>query len=588
MQVENPFVTALKTYRSIILSTVVFSSAINLLVFVSPLYMLQVYDRVLHSRSEMTLVMVTIIALVMLAVYGLLEWLRSRVLVRSGLRFDDMIAKGLFNRVVTNTLQQPQARSEFALSDIDRLREFFTGSGLIALCDVPWMPIMLVVCFLFHPLIGWVTLIGAVIIFALAIANELMTKKALMEANGHSQSAQHFANSTLQNVEVIRALGMETSLRARWHGMHRNMLEKQATASDKAGALLSTSKFVRMSLQTVVLGAGAYLALRGEISPGAMIACSIIAGRALQPVDQVVGQWKQFVAARQAYNRLSKLFKETPEEIERTELPAPKGVLTAEQVTVLPPGSRTPVLQGVSFTVQPGEAVAVVGPSGAGKSSLVRALVGVWQPFSGAIRLDGSELQHWNKDDLGVHIGYLPQSIELFSGTIAENISRFRDDASAEDIIKAATRAHVHQMIQSLPEGYDTQIGAGGRALSGGQRQRIGLARALFGDPSLIILDEPNANLDSEGEEALFRAIEELKREGKAIIFVSHKMSLVALADKTLLLTDGRMRSFGRTRDLLQPKPGKGPAAGAMGGARPAGQPGIAAPAAAAPTRQAV
>jgi len=569
MQVENPFVTALKTYRSIILSTVVFSSAINLLVFVSPLYMLQVYDRVLHSRSEMTLVMVTIIALVMLAVYGLLEWLRSRVLVRSGLRFDDMIAKGLFNRVVTNTLQQPQARSEFALSDIDRLREFFTGSGLIALCDVPWMPIMLVVCFLFHPLIGWVTLIGAVIIFALAIANELMTKKALMEANGHSQSAQHFANSTLQNVEVIRALGMETSLRARWHGMHRNMLEKQATASDKAGALLSTSKFVRMSLQTVVLGAGAYLALRGEISPGAMIACSIIAGRALQPVDQVVGQWKQFVAARQAYNRLSKLFKETPEEIERTELPAPKGVLTAEQVTVLPPGSRTPVLQGVSFTVQPGEAVAVVGPSGAGKSSLVRALVGVWQPFSGAIRLDGSELQHWNKDDLGVHIGYLPQSIELFSGTIAENISRFRDDASAEDIIKAATRAHVHQMIQSLPEGYDTQIGAGGRALSGGQRQRIGLARALFGDPSLIILDEPNANLDSEGERRCSApSSAEARWQGDHLR--QHKMTWWR-GPKTLLLTDGRMRSFGRTRDLLQPKPAQAPAAGAMGGARPAG-----------------
>ncbi|CAM5507456.1 ATP-binding cassette subfamily C protein [Aquamicrobium terrae] len=585
MQVENPFVTALRTYRSIIASTIVFSSAINLLVFVSPLYMLQVYDRVLHSRSEMTLVMVTLIALAMLAVYGILEWLRSRVLVRSGLRFDDMIAKGLFNRVVTNTLQQPQARSEFALSDIDRLREFFTGSGLIALCDVPWMPIMLVVCFLFHPLIGWVTLIGAVIIFALAIANELMTKKALLEANGHSQSAQHFANSTLQNVEVIRALGMETSLRARWHGMHRSMLEKQALASDKAGALLSTSKFVRMSLQTVVLGAGAYLALKGEISPGAMIACSIIAGRALQPVDQVVGQWKQFVGARQAYNRLSKLFRETPEEIERTELPAPKGVLTAEQVTVLPPGSRTPVLQGVSFTVQPGEAVAVVGPSGAGKSSLVRALVGVWQPFSGAIRLDGSELQHWNKDDLGVHIGYLPQSIELFSGTIAENISRFREGACAEDIIKAATRAHVHQLIQSLPDGYDTQIGAGGRSLSGGQRQRIGLARALFGDPSLIILDEPNANLDSEGEEALFRAIDELKREGKSIMFVSHKMSLVALSDKALLLTEGRMRSFGPTRDLLQPKAAPGAMAAS---ARPAGQGGLVAPVAAAPARQAV
>jgi ATP-binding cassette subfamily C protein/ATP-binding cassette subfamily C protein EexD len=502
----------------------------------------------------MTLAMVTLIALAMLAIYGLLEWLRSRVLVRSGLRFDDMIAKGLFNRVLTNTLQQPQARSEFALSDIDRLREFFTGAGLIALCDVPWMPIMLAVCFVFHPLIGWVTLIGAMIIFALAIANELMTKKTLIEANGHSQSAQHFANSTLQNAEVIRALGMETSLRGRWHGMHRSMLEKQALASDKAGALLSLSKFVRMSLQTVVLGTGAYLALLGEISPGAMIACSIIAGRSLQPVDQVVAQWKQFVAARQAYNRLRKLFSETPDEIERTELPPPKGVLTVEQVTVLPPGSRTPVLQGVSFSVQPGETVTVVGPTGAGKSSLVRALVGVWRPFSGTIRLDGSELQHWNSDDLGVHIGYLPQSIELFSGTIAENISRFRDDAHSEDIIKAAMRAHVHQMIQKLPEGYDTQIGVGGRALSGGQRQRIGLARALYGEPSLVVLDEPNANLDSEGEEALFRAIEELKRQGKSILFVSHKMSLVAISDKTLLLADGRMRSFGSTRDLLQPK----------------------------------
>jgi ATP-binding cassette subfamily C protein/ATP-binding cassette subfamily C protein EexD len=318
-----------------------------------------------------------------------------------------------------------------------------------------------------------------------------------------------------------------------------------------------------MSLQTIVLGTGAYLALLGEISPGAMIACSIIAGRALQPVDQVVAQWKQFVAARQAYARLSKLFRETPAEIERTELPVPKGVITAEQVTILPPGSRTPVLQGVSFIARPGEAVALVGPSGAGKSSLVRVLVGVWQPFSGAIRLDGAELQHWNSDDLGCHIGYLPQSIELFSGTIAENISRFRDDASSEEIIKAATRAHVHQMIQNLPDGYETQIGTGGRSLSGGQRQRIGLARALYGNPSLIVLDEPNANLDSEGEEALFRAIEEMKRENKTILFVSHKMSLVALSNKALLLADGRMRSFGPTRDLLQPKAASGLSASA-------------------------
>jgi ATP-binding cassette subfamily C protein/ATP-binding cassette subfamily C protein EexD len=555
MKIENPFLAALKTYRQILTSTIVFSIAINALMFVSPLYMLQVYDRVLHSRNEMTLVMISIIALLLLGVYGILEWLRSRVLVRAGLRFDDMISKGLFSRVVTNTLRQPQARAEFALSDIDRLREFFTGSGLIAICDVPWMPVFLIVCFLFHPLVGWISLAGAVLIFGLAIANEFATKKTLTEASGHGQAAQYFASSTLQNVEVIRALGMENNLRSRWHAMHRSMLAKQAVASDRAGVLQSMSKFIRMGLQTIILGAGAYLAIEGEISAGSMIACSILMGRALQPVDQVVGQWKQFVGARQAYARLSQMFNDVPEEQVRTELPVPKGYLVVDQLTIVPPGSRTPLLQGVSFYVQPGEALALVGPSGAGKSSLVRALVGVWAPLTGAIRLDGAELQHWNKDDLGTHFGYLPQSVELFAGTIAENISRFRPDASADDVIKAAKEARVHQMIQNLPDGYDTQIGVGGRSLSGGQRQRIGLARALFGDPAVIILDEPNANLDNDGEQALFMVIAELKAAMRAIIFVSHKMSLVALAEKTLVLADGRMRSFGSTRDVLQPKP---------------------------------
>lgn len=555
MKTENPFKSALTTYRSILFATIVFSIAINILMFVSPLYMLQVYDRVLHSRSEMTLIMITLIALAMLLVYGLLEWLRSRVLVRAGMRFDEMIAKGVFTRVVTNTLKQPQGRSEFALMDIDRLREFFTGSGLIALCDLPWLPIFLAVCFFFHPMIGWISTVGAVVIFALALANEFMTKKALTEASNKGQAAHHFSNSTLQNVEVIRALGMETSLRGRWNIMHRGMLESQAVASDRAGALLSASKFVRMGLQTIILGAGAYLAIEGKISGGSIIAASIMMGRALQPVDQVVGQWKQFIGARQAYARLNKMFIDVPEEADRMELPKPSGNLSVEQLIVAPPGSRTPLLQGVTFAVNPGEAVAVVGPSGAGKSSLIRSLVGVWQPVSGAIRLDGAELQHWNSDDLGNHLGYLPQSVELFAGTIAENIARFREDATSDDIIKAAKQARVHQMIQGLPDGYETQIGVGGRQLSGGQRQRVGLARALFGDPAVIILDEPNANLDSEGEEALGQAVHELKAAGKALIFVSHKMSLVALSDKTLILADGRMHGFGSTRDMLQPKP---------------------------------
>lgn len=553
MMRENAFKSALKTYRTILASTIIFSAAINILMFVGPLYMLQVYDRVLQSRSEVTLLVLTVIAISMLVVYGILEWVRSRVLVRAGLRFDEMISKGVFNRVVTSTLAQPQARSEFALMDIDRLREFFTGSGLIAICDVPWVPVFLAVCFIFHPMLGWIATGGAVIIFALALINEFSTKKALAEANSDSQAAQHFANTTLQNAEVIRALGMENNLRSRWSVLHRGMLEKQATASDRAGVLLSASKFVRMSLQVFILGGGALLALEGLISPGAMIAASIMMGRALAPVDQVVGQWKQFVGAREAYGRLNSMFKAVPGDIERTQLPAPKGQLVAEQLLVAAPGSRTPILQGVSFVLEPGEILSLVGPSGAGKSTLVRALVGVWPALSGAIRLDGSELDHWNKEELGSYLGYLPQTVELFSGTIAENIARFTD-ATSDDVIRAAKAANVHNLIQNLPDGYETQIGVGGGQLSGGERQRVGLARALFGDPAVIILDEPNANLDSEGEEALFEAIGNLKSLNKTIIFVSHKMSLVALSDKTLILAAGRMQAFGPTKQVLQPK----------------------------------
>jgi ATP-binding cassette subfamily C protein/ATP-binding cassette subfamily C protein EexD len=523
--------------------------------FVSPLYMLQVYDRVLQSRSVTTLLMITFVALAMLAVYAILEWLRSRILVRAGMRFDDMIAKALFNRVVAATIRQPNGKSEFILADVDRLREFLTGAGLIALCDIPWVPIFLFVCFLFHPMVGWVALGGAIVVFALAIANELMTKKTLNEASGLGQSAQHFANTTLQNVEAIRALGMETSLRGKWHDMHRGMLVKQAEASDRAGALQTLSKFVRMSLQTLILGVGAFLVLQGEISAGSMIACSILMGRALQPVDQVVGQWKQVVGARQAYHRLSQLFGQTPDTEEHTELPSPTGQLSVSGLAVVPPGAKSALLQGISFEVLPGEAVALVGPSGAGKSSLMRALVGIWPAFAGSIRLDGAELQHWDSDVLGRHLGYLPQTVELFSGSVAENISRFQPDTNDQDIVQAAMKARVHQMIQNLPDGYDTQIGIGGRALSGGQRQRIGLARALYGNPRLIILDEPNANLDSEGEEALYQIINDLKEQGKAIIFVSHKMSLVSLAEKSLILADGRMRSFGSTQELLKVKP---------------------------------
>ncbi len=553
MTPKNTFGDALGTYRAILGSVILFSAAINALMFVGPLYMLQVYDRVLQSRSETTLLLLTGLAVSMLAVYAILEWVRSRVLVRAGLRFDNVLSGPLFSRVVGASLAQPGAKSEFALSDIDRLREFLTGSGLIALCDLPWMPIFLAVCFVFHPYIGWLATGGAAIIFTLTILNEFATKKTLNQASSSSQSAQHFANTTLQNVEVIRALGMERTLRSRWAAMHRTTLELQATASDRAGVLVSASKFFRMVLQTFILGLGAYLVLENAITPGVMIAASIMMGRALSPVDQVVGQWKQFVGARQAYGRLRDLFNRIPNEEERTRLPRPQGEFAAEQIVVGPPGARTPIISGVTFALQAGETMALVGPSGAGKSTLVRALVGVWTPMQGAVRLDGSELQHWNRDELGDYVGYLPQTVELFAGTIAENIARFKP-VDSDEVILAARRAGVHEVIQNLPDGYETQIGISGRQLSGGQRQRIGLARALFGDPAVIILDEPNANLDMEGEEALLRALKDLRERQRTVIFVSHKIGLLSLSDKSLILADGRMRAFGPTREVLQPK----------------------------------
>lgn len=552
MKKTTPLNQALKKYRGVLGTTIIFSFFINLLMFVGPLYMLQVYDRVLASRNETTLIMLTIVACGMLAVYGVLEFTRSRLLVRSGMQFDDILASPLFHRVLKGTLMMPGSNTAFALGDIDKLREFLTGNGLLAILDAPWVPIFLVVCFVFHPLLGIVATVGAVIIFILALANELSTSSTLREAGTASQTASHFATTTLQNAEVIKALGMEAPLREKWRDKHRDMLVLQARASDRAGMVMSTSKFVRMALQVFILGAGAYLVLLNEVSPGIMIAASIMMGRALAPVEQAVAHWKQFVAARSAYARLSRLFDQVPEDSDRTDLPAPKGALSVENLVSVIPGTRSTVLNGVTFAIEPGEALAVIGPSGAGKSSLVRHAVGVWMAVNGTVRIDGAEIGHWDPAKLADYIGYLPQDVELFSGSISENIARFQPD-SDEKVVEAAMRAGVHEMVLELREGYDTQIGEGGRQLSGGQRQRIGLARALFGNPKLVILDEPNSNLDSEGEEALMGAIQSLKEEGSSVIFVSHKANLLALSDKVLVLNKGKVQAFGPTQQLMQP-----------------------------------
>lgn len=551
MKPASPLQKAYGRFKAIIFATVVFSFFSNLLMFVGPLYMLQVYDRVLASRNEFTLLMITGIALAMLITYAFLEFIRSKMLVRAGLQFDDMLANPAFNRVVRKQLLAPNSGAHATLQDIDRVREFLTGQGILAFFDAPWVPLFLALCFAFHPWLGLVATCGAVIIFALALTNEFATRGLLKEAGDANMGASHFVNTTVQNAEVIRALGMEKSLTNRWLKQHDTVLDAQARASGRAGAIMASTKFVRMSLQIAILGTGAYLAILQQISPGIMIAASIVMGRALAPVEQAVGQWKQFVAARQAHKRLTEIFTILGDEEDRMQLPTPKGNLSVQNLIASAPGSRKPILKGISFTLNQGEVLAVIGPSGSGKSTLVRHLVGAMQPQSGAVRLEGVELQHWDNQQLGQNMGYMPQDVKLFRGTVSENISRFFDDAKDSDIVAAATISGAHDMIATLSDGYDTDVGDGGNALSGGQRQRVGLARAVYREPSIIILDEPNSNLDSVGEQALASCIQEMKNRGKTVILVTHKASLLGLSDKTLMLVNGQVEKFGATRDLF-------------------------------------
>jgi len=541
-------------YRTAFAATVIFSFCTNLLMFVGPLYMLQIYDRVLSSRNETTLLMLTVIAIVLLLSYGLLEFTRSKLLVRAGLQFDEVLANPVFHRVVKQQAASPNSGAQVALQDIDKVREFITGQGILAFFDAPWVPLFLALCFAFHPWLGIVATVGATIILILALVNEFSTRGTLSDAGRASQGASMFVNATMQNAEVIRALGMERALSQRWQKQHNEMLDNQAKASGRAGMVVATSKFIRMSLQVAILGVGAYLAIRQEISPGIMIAASIVMGRALAPVEQAVGQWKNFVAARNSHARLKQLFAAVEADPERVEMPDPKGVVSVEQLVAVAPATRTTILRNVSFSVRPGEVLAIIGPSGSGKTTLVRHLVGASQPATGAVRLDGTEMGHWDPEQLGRHVGYLPQDVKLFRGTVGENISRFQSGALDKDIVAAAQLSGAHEMIQKLADGYGSDVGDGGNMLSGGQRQRVGLARAVYREPSLVVLDEPNSNLDNYGEQALMACIKDLKAKGKTVILVTHKTSLLALSDKTLMLVDGKVEKFGATKDIFKPQ----------------------------------
>ncbi|MBB4312585.1 type I secretion system permease/ATPase [Roseospira marina] len=567
---------ALRAFRGVFVATFGFSFFINLLMFVAPLYMLQVYDRVLTSRSVPTLVGLTVIAAGTLIVMGTLETLRARILVRTGAKLDERLGATLFSAVFRRSVVAPGGGQTQALRDLDSVREFLTGQGLLAFIDAPWVPLFLAAVYLLHPMLGLVATGGAVVIFTLAVINALWSREPLKGANVASINANAYVSTSVRNAEAMEAMGMMPGILRRWNDKHRKVLALQSQASDRAGVIVALSKAVRMFLQIAILGTGAYLVIHRYASPGVMIAASILMGRALAPVEQSVAQWRNFTNARAAYGRLRELLNSTQADQERMALPSPEGHLAMERVVAGPPLARTVVLKGVSFTVSPGEVLGVIGPSAAGKSTLARVLVGVWPPYQGTVRLDEADLAHWDKLLLGQHIGYLPQDVELFDGTVAENIARFTE-IDPEAVVRAAQRASVHDMILALPEGYDTQIGAGGAVLSGGQRQRVALARAMYNEPQLIILDEPNANLDSEGEHALMGALNGLRREGKTVVVITHRPTLLNAVDTILVLKNGMVDAIGPRKEVLakvmQPKAvASGPGGG--DGAAPRSLPG--------------
>lgn len=552
---------ALGLCKGAFLSAAGFSLVINLLMLTPTIYMLQLYDRVLSSRSEETLVMLTLIVVAIFATQGALEWVRSQILVRVSAKLETLLNKRLFVIAYKQSLYSGgQNASAQPLDDLTSLRQFLTGNGLFAFFDAPWLPLYIALMFLFHPYYGWVAIFAAIILITLAAINEKITHSVLAEANGLAAQGRALVNKNLRNAEVIESMGMLENIHARWLKGSEKVLFLQAIASSRAGLLTSMSKTLRMLFQSMVLGLGAYLAIQQEISPGLMIAGSILLGRALAPIDLMIGSWKGFVLAREQYSRLNELLTQIPEDKETMELPAPKGKLSVEQAMIVPPGAKIPVIKGISLEVEPGDSVGIVGPSGAGKSTLVRALLGIWPAANGKIRLDGADIFSWDRMELGPYIGYLPQDIELFEGTISENIARFGDVDSGK-VVAAAQMSDVHELVLRLPEGYDTMIGAGGGNLSGGQRQRIGLARALYGAPKLVVLDEPNSNLDEAGEKALTLALANLKAAGATVIIVTHRNNVLGSVDKLLMLNDGVILAYGpRDEVLTQLQKAKAPA----------------------------
>lgn len=542
---------ALQASKSAFTATAIFSFTINLLMLTGPLFMLQVYDRVMTSGSIPTLIALSVLTASLYAVIGLLELVRSRVVVRIGMDFDRRVTDRVFNAALRKSVTTPSSSSTI-LRELDSIRQFIAGPGPITLFDAPWTPIYLLVIFLMHWTLGLVATLGAVFLVGLAIVSERLSRSAITEAGKGVASSIELAETGQRNAEAITAMGMQSAYRERWQATNSNALSWQLLAADRLGTFQAITKSLRLGLQSFMLAIGAALALNNEISAGTIVAATIIFGRALAPVEQAVGHWRNFLRAIEGYFKLDDLLRSTPEPKQRTVLPRPAGHLSVSSLSVTAPNNRQLILSNLNFNIPPGQMCAVIGPSASGKSTLARALVGLWPPAKGSIRIDGARLDQWDQEDLGQHIGYLPQSVELFAGTVRDNIARFRTDVSDAQVVAAAKEAHAHELILNLPQGYETQLGSFATHLSAGQRQRIALARALFGSPRVVVLDEPNANLDRIGDDALDAAIDDMRADGKAIVLVSHRVQAIGKADLLLFIDRGQQRAFGPRQEVMK------------------------------------
>ncbi len=530
----------------------IFSAFANLLMLTGPLYMLQVYDRVLGSRSEETLVALSLLVVFLYGVMGVLDHTRGRIMARAGARFQSAMDQRVFDAMIRQSAVEPVPSAQTGLADLESIQRFISSPVLTAVFDLPWTPIFLFGITLFHPWLGMLAIGGGAVLICIALLNQFFSKSPAMKASMATNRAAITSQELRVEAEMIQAMGMRSAAFDRWKVARDESLNETIAATDVSGSFTSLTKTLRLFLQSAMLGLGAYLVLQNEVTPGAMIAASILMGRALAPVEMLINQWQVAQRASKGWTSLSELLGNMPPEKQRIALPKPAAKLSVQALTVVPPGDTRAQLKTLNFEVKPGQALGVIGPSGSGKSTLARALTGVWRPAGGTIRLDGASIEQYGPDDLGKHIGYLPQRVQLFEGTLAENIARLGADADPEKVIAAAKMAAAHDMIVSLPDGYDTRLSAGGGRLSGGQMQRVGLARALFDDPVIVILDEPNSNLDNQGSTALNQAIKTLKANGKSVLIMAHRPAAIQECDMLLVLDSGSRVAFGPKDEVLR------------------------------------